>query len=103
VWPRDGGRTPSAALDAPTLLVRRRPMQKLRLNLDALVVDSFQTHAPTRAGGTVRAQSGEVSDASLCYTYAATCPNYCDPNYTLTCDGGTQCTKPSMYNNDCTI
>jgi hypothetical protein len=60
-------------------------VKKLRLDLDDLAVDGFQTAAPERGGGTVRGEQGTHYTYCTCAfpTCMATCPNTC----AQTCDG----------------
>lgn len=57
-------------------------MRKLKLDLDHLVVDSFNTEAPPRREGTV------FGEQCTCYTNC-TCPGC--PTCDATCNGGATC------------
>lgn len=80
-------------------------MKKLRLDVDALHVDSFDVNALGGASGTVQANSASEAGASCGYGTACWpyCGNNTDGDCTHTYDGGSECWKPSMYNNDCTM
>jgi hypothetical protein len=65
-----------------TLSTRRRTMEKRKLRLEELVVESFETAASKELRGTV--QGNEYSEA--CYTDEfPSCPRSCEPR---TCDEG---------------
>jgi hypothetical protein len=80
-------------------------VKKLRLDLDDLAVDGFQTAAPERGGGTVRGEQGTHYTYCTCAfpTCMATCPNTC----AQTCDdyscaescGGT-CWNPRCHDSN---
>jgi hypothetical protein len=68
-----------------------RRMRKLRLDVDALVVESFDTDAAAAAFGTVRGNA----DADVWKTS----PNTCEPIETCTC--GEACVPPPPPSNTC--
>jgi hypothetical protein len=60
-------------------------MNKLKLNLDELAVESFDTTRSEKTRGTV------VGEQCTCYTYCDTCPGCptCDNTCAYTCDDAT--------------
>ena len=52
-------------------------MKKLRLDLDALCVESFDTDASAREHGTVHANAYPVSEFDDCGFSGSTCDNSC--------------------------
>lgn len=61
-------------------------MDKLKLDLDALVVESFDAETAARARGTVRGNDDDQSGDITCHTCVSLCP---DPMY------GSACVEPS--------
>jgi hypothetical protein len=59
-------------------------MNKLKLNWDELVVESFETAAQPQARGTVRGHLSAFKDTCLTETDELSCPGTCEP---ATCDG----------------
>lgn len=81
-------------------------MKKLRLELDALEVESFSTLADKKERGTVEGQewtdqfksncclnSASVPVACLCRSdnFEGTCETTCNQNQCFTCNGGWSC------------
>ena len=63
---------------------RSEPVKKLKLNLDALAVNTFETAAPAGEQGTVMAQQGAASRNGTCWQ--DTCVADCSaPTYEWTC------------------
>ena len=60
-------------------------MKKLKLQLDELTVESFDTAQVEERAGTVRAHDSHESDCG-CGTLWITCP-YCTYNWEHTCNG----------------
>jgi hypothetical protein len=60
-------------------------MKKLKLELDNLAVESFDTTATHKSRGTV------IGEQCTCYTYCNTCPGCptCDATCAYTCDDAT--------------
>ncbi|HEU4881355.1 MAG TPA: hypothetical protein VFT45_03890 [Longimicrobium sp.] len=89
-------------------------MRKIRLHLESITVESFQTTAPDPAAGTVAAHQ-QISDGGTCENTCGrscpqTCPASCDatcvtclsncqPCLTPGCPGnsGYRCTDPTCY------
>lgn len=65
-------------------------MNKLKLNWDALVVDSFETASEQTARGTVRGHISYFHDTCLTETDELSCPGSCEPDTCYAgCGGGT--------------
>lgn len=92
-------------------------MGKIRLDVDALAVDSFATAAAPAAMGTVRArgdgvgEEGDVGDvaitAPITATWAETCPATCRFTCPASCDTCyvtcvTRCSCPTLPCDTCT-
>jgi hypothetical protein len=92
-------------------------MGKIRLDIDALSVESFVTAAAQAAMGTVRArgdevgEEGEVGDvaitAPITVTWAETCPATCRLTCPASCDTCyvtcvTRCSCPTLPCDTCT-
>ncbi|HEX8691074.1 MAG TPA: hypothetical protein VF746_01430 [Longimicrobium sp.] len=60
-------------------------MKKLRLDLDALVVESFDTARGAERGGTVRANEQEYCPYCCCCPCCCTCCNTCCATCPATC------------------
>lgn len=58
-------------------------MNKLKLNWDELVVESFETSAQPSGRGTVRGHISAIQDGCLTETDELSCPGSCEP---ATCD-----------------
>ena len=52
-------------------------MKKLKLNVDALQVESFRPSQPDTARGTVQGHEPTYYGSCYCYTIEMTCPNTC--------------------------
>ncbi|HET7459827.1 MAG TPA: hypothetical protein VFJ82_01215 [Longimicrobium sp.] len=66
-------------------------MAKIRLDVDALAVDSFVTAEAGSAKGTVRARSdfgyeGDIGEVAITATIAETCPATCRFTCPASCD-----------------
>jgi hypothetical protein len=91
-------------------------MKKLRLELDALEVESFSTLAGEKERGTVKGQrwseewnsnccpqSASVPVACMCLSMddEGTCDTTCNPYDCYSCNGGASCSGCESDNLDC--
>jgi hypothetical protein len=91
-------------------------MKKLRLELDALEVQSFSTLAGEKERGTVKGQwgsdypysgccpqSASVPVACICASmeHEGTCDTTCNPNDCYSCNGGVSCPGCESDNLNC--
>jgi hypothetical protein len=74
-------------------------VKKLKLNLDLLRVDSFETAAPTRPHGTVQGYATRRADSCGCAIYTDGCSIGC-PVTSPGCDTDGD-TQPDPWSNNC--
>ncbi|HEU0053280.1 MAG TPA: hypothetical protein VFQ39_08885 [Longimicrobium sp.] len=60
-------------------------MRKIRLAVEELAVESFQTDAVGRKGGTVRGYVTQIDTCGSCGSECATCQPFGCPGNTVTC------------------
>jgi hypothetical protein len=92
-------------------------MKKLRLELDALEVESFSTFDDAKGRGTVEGRASEAWNSNCCPQSASvpvacvcvsaeeggTCETTCNPNDCATCNGSWSCQTNCQFSVSCPV